>query len=767
MATYTVASGRLVCTGTDITTQGICNAVNANSGSLTAVNGSPASAVFYSSPAGYTTATINAELTIGNNSAASEWVIESQNISVLAQYFRQNKGDVRLGQKRANGTLSFGSRFAFDTTLVSGERWTLENGSWIRAYKSIIINDCNMTLAPTFGGAEFEGCYLNLLDGIGETGTYQEAPYQGQTITYKDCTFDEAGAVGMKLYLGYVNNGIDYILENTSVTNCLYAIQPGAAPLVLVDFKINTNTYHSVPNVGNANVTFINPDFNTLRSAGSTIADVHRLAYRYFYTALDANGAPLSDVKVRLFDQQGSAVVNNLTTDANGNVTLPTYNGIPVLMNKTYVGLAATARANHTFSSISYKHNIVAKGITADRDITDNVIYLDDTSITEQNPATVAAYTEINTGERLYDRAKLYLVENYAGQTETLITRSGNVYDLRTLNLVIDATAAADFAFDGTTITIKASTLTGNITTTGTVTLLNGATVDGVVSDANGVEVLIQTNTSEFGFYGEVDGVPLGAYVSGLPQKKVQITAGQTLKMVVGTHGYKSKYLEITTANTEDGFVILDRESAIDITVPQATKDAVVAGLASTLEAGPQLAIEVSQDFKDFTPTEFLSGFDYFIYTNSQTIAPLIVAAGTTNLYQFSEGTVTNFTPTFYVRLDDSITTHVDRGYYIPMVVIDGAPGVVSVRPNSSGLLLGTALWTKASANITTLDVLRIQDPLAKETTASSIKAKTDNLPADPAGVSDLVNVSTSAQLTVLNEGVKKASLGIPHSTDL
>ena len=53
-------------------------------------------------------------------------------------------------------------------------------------------------------------------------------------------------------------------------------------------------------------------------------------------------------------------------------------------------------------------------------------------------------------------------------------------------NIIIDATASVPFAFDGTTITIKANNFTGNITTTGTVTLSNGATITGGIIDANG-----------------------------------------------------------------------------------------------------------------------------------------------------------------------------------------------------------------------------------------------------------------------------------------
>lgn len=494
---------------------------------------------------------------------------------------------------------------------------------------------------------------------------------------------------------------------------------------------------------------------------------------------IDGSGVTIStDIKTRLYDATNAFINEDTVTGGNYTELFVRHTDIPTTAG-TKTLASGTQYAPYSLRNVQYGKQFTTSNISAEDTFEPNIVMLDDPLVTEPAKATALAYSTLDTAQKFYDHAVAWLEDNITDEEAFLVSRLGGTIDAGSYDVTIDPNAAAPFDFDGSTITIKASVFTGNITTTGTVSRLNGATVDGAVSDANGVEVLIETNTSEFGFYGEVDGVPLGAYVSGLTQKKVQITSGQTLKMVVGAHGYKSKYLEITTANTADGFVILDRESAIDITIPQATKNSVVAGLSSTVEAGPQLAIEVSDDFKGFTPTEFLSGFDYFIYTNSQNIAPLIVAAGSTDIYTFSDGTVTNFSPAFYVRLSNSITEQTSRGYYVPMVVVDGAPSVVSVRPNTSGLLLGTALWTKASANITTLDVLRIQDPLAKEvtlntkasqTSVDAVKAKTDNLPADPAGVSDLPDVSglsTSAELTVVNEGVKKASLGIPHNGDI
>ena len=545
MATYTVVSGRLVCTGTDITTQGICTAVTANSGTLTPIKGSAASATFYSSDTGYVNAIIRAEVTIGDNSTTSTWVIESQNVIIEADTFLQNKGDLRLGQTRANGTLSFGSRFVFDSTnnavgAGNWERWVLQNGSWVRGYNSVIHSDSLLTTTPSFGGLEFDGCYVSVLDGVGEGGSYQNSNYLGQTITYKNCVFDAHVGVGLKLYMGHVNAGITYNLQSVSITNNGYGIQPGSAALVLVDFKLNTNTVHSVPNVGTANVTFINPDFQTLRleQAGSA---VHRIAYRYIYTARNTAGAALSGVKVRVFDQQNTAVVNNLLTDAAGKVSIPTYNSIPVLMHSTWAGVTATARATHAFGSISYLHNVVAKTVAATADITDTIIYINDASITQTNKATVDAYTAIDTSAKLYDRAKSWLFDNYTGQLAEIVTRSGNLINAGSYNVTIDATAASVFSLVGNTITIKASTYTGDMTTAGLITLANGATFVGTRTDANGTIAPPKTVS--------ITGITAGSRL----RVYNNTTAVEVVNQIVAGTSYSATYNEgtgYTTGNT-------------------------------------------------------------------------------------------------------------------------------------------------------------------------------------------------------------------------
>ena len=124
-----------------------------------------------------------------------------------------------------------------------------------------------------------------------------------------------------------------------------------------------------------------------------------------------------------------------------------------------------------------------------------------DTSITETTKTTVDAYTAIGTPHKFYDRAKSHLYDNFAGETATMVTRVGSKIFLGAYNLVVDAAAGTVFAVSGGTITIKETTFVGDIQTTGTVTLLNGATISGVVTSSEGT----RSNLTVSGFVADSD----------------------------------------------------------------------------------------------------------------------------------------------------------------------------------------------------------------------------------------------------------------------
>ena len=110
-----------------------------------------------------------------------------------------------------------------------------------------------------------------------------------------------------------------------------------------------------------------------------------------------------------------------------------------------------------------------------------------DINITEASDAVVSAYTSIDNTAELYDRSKIFLVDNFTGETSLIVQRTDDLIDLGSLNLVVDGTAAQAYAFDGTTITIKTDTFyVGDLLSTGTITAVNGASIVGAILDSNG-----------------------------------------------------------------------------------------------------------------------------------------------------------------------------------------------------------------------------------------------------------------------------------------
>jgi hypothetical protein len=534
MATYTVSSGRLICTGSNITTAGIVSAVNNNSGSLNSVGGSVASASTTLTEHGYRSSIINADFYIGDGSTASTWVAENESITVWANIIGFNNANVRFGLKNANGTYSNPVFFSYDSTSNTGnatgwERWQLTNGGHFEAYGSTIICDNLLTYETTLGDVTFERCFLSIIDGLGEgSGTY--ATTNSPTVKYIDCILDNHVGVGLKLY-----QQINYVLDRVSITNNTYGIQAGQDARVLVDSKLDTNTFHSVPNQGSNDVTLINSDITTLRVRLFDSSDIHRLVQRFDYQSVDSSGSALSGVLVRIIDQTGAVVVDNEATDVSGRIsTLPTYSGIKCLQYKTYAGDTETLKGSHTFRSYKYGYGLTSKTISVQPsvDIAEKDFKLADTLITETTKATVSAYTQIDTSTKFYDRAAAYLEDNLDTFTDLLVTRSGNLIDAGAYNVTIDATASSAFATSGNTITIKASTYTGDMVTTGTITLSNGATFSGTRTDANGT-VLAPRNAS---LTGIAAGSTLRVYNT--------TTSTQVVNQVVAGTSYTATYAE-------------------------------------------------------------------------------------------------------------------------------------------------------------------------------------------------------------------------------
>ena len=142
------------------------------------------------------------------------------------------------------------------------------------------------------------------------------------------------------------------------------------------------------------------------------------------------------------------------------------------------------------FGHYNYSLNSSTQQLKGIGELSFEWVLFNDSLISETDKTKVDDYIAITDSDRFYDRAKSYLIDNYAGELSTLVTRSGLTIDAGDKNIVLDPSvtnAASAFAFDsGTnTLTIKCTSFTGNLTTTGTVTLNSGVTVLGTIIDSN------------------------------------------------------------------------------------------------------------------------------------------------------------------------------------------------------------------------------------------------------------------------------------------
>jgi len=152
-----------------------------------------------------------------------------------------------------------------------------------------------------------------------------------------------------------------------------------------------------------------------------------------------------------------------------------TFNVLSGVMNpdRTLDARGLSGGADLLFLGISYNHKIATfqPNLTGLGNKTISPIHPDDTDITEPNYLITAALGSIDTSQRVYDRAKLFLFDNYSGESQTIVTRSGNIIDTRSYNFIASATHAQAFSFDGSTVFLKAATFAGDIETTGSVSL--------------------------------------------------------------------------------------------------------------------------------------------------------------------------------------------------------------------------------------------------------------------------------------------------------
>jgi hypothetical protein len=205
--------------------------------------------------------------------------------------------------------------------------------------------------------------------------------------------------------------------------------------------------------------------------------DGNPLTYSYYAKDLDSGNRALGPKNQ---DDRSDKIYNgvNQTSNLDEDVLVEVINYI----NKTITTDSRTnSNSEIPFSIIAYNQTITgfAEDLVGLDTLQSTVKMTPDLVVSEASKATVDAYTSIDTPQKFYDIAKSYLVDNYAGEASPLVSRDGNTIDAGSYDVVVDASAGSVFAISGNTLTIKATTFVGNISTSGSTTLSNGAEVIG------------------------------------------------------------------------------------------------------------------------------------------------------------------------------------------------------------------------------------------------------------------------------------------------
>ena len=714
MATYTVSGSTLVCTGTNITSADILSALNSNglgSGHFGQTTGNKDTYFF------------NAQIQIGSSSssgASSVWNCSDQIIKINASSF-EIYGTVQMGSYPSNISTGGGS---FVVTSTSNDTFRLFDNGIFRAYGSFVYaqnrirmdNDTEFTIID---------CDAELEDGV-SAGEIPLAYGARQQITYDRSRIHHTGAVGIKLYsFNSGANAASYSLNKTRVEKCTYGFQLGngnnLSP-ILKDVQIDTCTYHIVPNLGDANITFVNPDFTVLRGALINGNDITTIAFRYNFKVQDASSVAIQNAKVFIVDQNNDIVVNAESTDANGliNSHLYNYDGDVCLRNSTFAGNTKINRENHT--RLAYKYGFLLKSDTVaiNQDTKDFLSLLQDLDITESNKSTVDAYTEIITSAKFYDRAASHLEDNLGTYTNFLVTKTGDEIDAGSYNVTIDATASSVFTVSGNTITIKASTYTGDMVTTGVITLVNGSNFDGTRTDANGTILPPQpvsiTNIvagSRLQIYNVTTGTEIvNQIVSGTSYSTTYVegtdyTDGDTVRV-------RLTYVSGTTAKAEYTTNVIDTSNGWSVLAEQQDND-IYNALAIDGSSVTNFVADYTNDEVDVSiATNFnLSDFyAWWVYnmTTSQGIREFfggITALDEAN-FRINTGTLSlyfdNITSTNLVQLDNRRIFRAD-GVYPVVASTTGGSGIDVVWRNT--ILIAetdtTGLTPEESAKLTSI----------------------------------------------------------------
>jgi len=262
----------------------------------------------------------------------------------------------------------------------------------------------------------------------------------------------------------------------------------------------------------------------TNSNASNSPHNTFRLSQYLNASYVSAGGVAITDdTRFVVRDNTPNATYNSVVTTGTIPRQTVRYRDMTIssIGDRTWASAGGTTYAPYAVAAISYLYQPASLPLPLLTSQTVNLVALVDDSISQTNKATVDAYTTIDDLDQFYDSAKSWTVDNLALANPSfgaqLVTANGSTLDLGAFDLTIDATAGSAFSVTGGTITINSASL-GNgtkftaITTSGTVTLANGAAITvSKYTDSTGVNVGVSVTSlvagSRIRIYNTTDAV--------------------------------------------------------------------------------------------------------------------------------------------------------------------------------------------------------------------------------------------------------------------
>jgi hypothetical protein len=394
---------------------------------------------------------------------------------------------------------------------------------------------------------------------------------------------------------------------------------------------------------------------------------------------------------------------------------------------------------------------------------------LADVAITQATVGTVAAYTALNNPDKIYDYVaylRLSVPHISYGQ---IVSKDGTALNLIDADLLVNQSFAsvAEFDYDNKLLTIKSTSLETGVTFNliktappATITANTNEVISVNLEDANGdSSVTIQGGSGNFTLWKITNATPEDNYATGTNLGNVgnviyRFLSNNTHKIVIrdNTTGFR-QVVTMAKGNYIKGLFFGDQvqlAQSAEVTEINNKVDVVLVDLDAKLDVAISTRATAQQVWEYTTRTLTSAGASGA--TLAEIEASTILAKEATS--QDIKTKVLTLPTLAEMEAETSNIAKDDRLIAV-QTTMDQFAGEDFNAVTDSLEAISNAIDTKPS-----LADIENSTILAKETSVQDVKTKVDTLVN-----TDLTGIE--ADLTIINNGVKKASLLIPHTNSL